>query len=185
MIQLHPDYLIFHTSQGENIPASAETVTIELIGDAASSIDPDVVREAAAAVVHYFKEELKQEHVSVAEFSGALERVLNGFGYNVSSSPGSTSAAPANVVVADLEALAGESVFELMFFPTLRAKFHALMESSADTLRFQGLRNCVKKLLGVKRWCQRCEMLSDQIVNFLRECLALEGVAVPKGLVVI
>ena len=49
MIQLHPEYLIFRTSQGELIPCSAESVTIELIGDASSFLDPDTVREAAAA----------------------------------------------------------------------------------------------------------------------------------------
>ena len=69
MIQLHPEYLIFRTSQGELIPCSAESVTIELIGDASSFLDPDTVREAAAAVVHYFKNDLGQHTVSVAEFS--------------------------------------------------------------------------------------------------------------------
>jgi len=103
MIQLHPDYLIIQTSQGENIPCSGETVTIELMGEAASSLDPEVVREAAAAVVHYFKEELKQEHVSVAEFSTALERVLHGFGYDVSSSPSDAPTPEKNVAVGHLE----------------------------------------------------------------------------------
>ena len=41
MIQLHPDCLIFRTSQGELIPCSAESVTIEMIGDASSVIDPE------------------------------------------------------------------------------------------------------------------------------------------------
>ena len=76
MIQLHPEYLIFQTSQGELIPCSAESVTIELIGDASSLLDPEVVREAASAVVHYFKNELGRETVSVTEFSKALERAL-------------------------------------------------------------------------------------------------------------
>src|SRR3569833_1988255 len=71
MIQLRPDCLIFQTSQGELIPCSAETVTIELIGDASSVLDPEIVREAASAVVHYFKHDLGRETVSVAEFSDA------------------------------------------------------------------------------------------------------------------
>jgi len=49
MIQLHPDCLIFRTSQGELIPCSAESVTIEMIGDASSLIDPETVREAPPA----------------------------------------------------------------------------------------------------------------------------------------
>jgi hypothetical protein len=188
MIQLHPDYLVFHTSQGENIPASAETVTIELIGEAVSSIDPEVVREAAAAVVHYFKDELKQEQVSIGEFSQALERVLNSFGYNVSSSPGTAgSILPPNVAVADLEQIALESkhsAFELVFFQKLRTQFHQLISSAPHLLKFEGLRRCVKQLLGVKHWCRRCERLSDQIVEFLRACLVAECGSVCPGLVV-
>src|SRR5436853_5822899 len=83
MIQLHPDCLIFHTSAGESIPCSAEVVTIELVGD--SNLDPQVVREAAAAVVYYFKNELGRENVSVEEFSRALQRVLCKLGYDVTS----------------------------------------------------------------------------------------------------
>jgi hypothetical protein len=184
MIQLHPDYLIIQTSQGENIPCSGETVTIELMGEAASSLDPEVVREAAAAVVHYFKEELKQEHVSVAEFSTALERVLNGFGYDVSSSPSDAPATEQNVAVGHLDELASQSDFELIFFRNLRDEFHTLIEKSPDTVRFQGLRNCAKRLAGAKHWCRRCELLSDQIVTFLRECLAVEAGAAGKGLVI-
>src|SRR5678815_3620123 len=85
MIQLHPDCLIFRTSQGELIPCSAESVTIEMIGDASSLIDPETVREAAAAVVHYFKYDLHRDTVSVAEFSDALQRALRCFGFDVTT----------------------------------------------------------------------------------------------------
>ena len=63
MIQLHPDCLIFETSSGESIPCSAEVVTIELVGD--SKLDPEIVREAASAVVYYFRHELGRDNVSV------------------------------------------------------------------------------------------------------------------------
>jgi hypothetical protein len=83
MIQLNPDCLIFQTSNGEHIPCSAELVTIELMGETASLVDPEVIRNASAAVLHYFKHELGRTSVSVAEFSSALEKVLRGFGFDV------------------------------------------------------------------------------------------------------
>ena len=114
MIQLHPEYLIFRTSQGELIPCSAESVTIELIGDASSFLDPDTVREAAAAVVHYFKNDLGQHTVSVAEFSEALERALKCFGYEVTTNAIENGRAP---VGTDLREVAdGGGKFRIIIF---------------------------------------------------------------------
>ena len=174
MIQLHPDYLIFQTSQGELIPCSAESVTIELIGDASSVLDPDTVRQAAAAVVHYFKQELGQETVSVGDFSQALERVLNSFGYDVSTS-NSDEAPDLRMTVSDMSEIARSSgAFELTFFQCLREEFHRQARTSPDVVSFCGLKPTVKAMVGAKRWCDRCEKLSDQIVEFLRECLIVE-----------
>ena len=174
MIQLHPDYLIFQTAQGELIPCSAESVTIELIGDASSLLDPDTVRQAAAAVVHYFKEELGQQTVSVGDFSQALERVLNSFGYEVSTTTLDESP-DLRMTQSDLAEIACSSgPFELTFFQHLREEFHRQAQSSPDVVSFSGLKPTVKALVGAKRWCDRCEKLSDQIVEFLRECLILE-----------
>ena len=182
MIQLHPEYLIFRTSQGELIPCSAESVTIELIGDASSFLDPDTVREAAAAVVHYFKNDLGQHTVSVAEFSEALERALKCFGYEVTTNAIENGRAP---VGTDLREVADAAEnFELSFFKQLRDEFQRQTKDSAEVVRFCGLRGCVKRFLGAKRWGQRCEHFSDQIVDFLRNCLSIEGGSPARSLVV-
>ena len=187
MIQLHPDYLFFQTKQGETIPCSAESVTIELIGDAASFLDPQLVREAASAVVHYFKVELGRETVSVAEFSRALERVLNGLGFTVTSNASDDDPASViNVSNTNLPEMLeeGHEGFELLFFLKLRQEFQRQVGNSPDVLKFRGLRACVKRILGVKRWGRRCDALSDQIVFFLRACLETEPGSLSRGLVV-
>jgi len=33
----------------------------------------------------------------------------------------------------------------------------------------------VKKIAGARRWSNRCELLQDQIVDFLRQCLNQEA----------
>src|SRR5688500_5664818 len=171
MIQLHPEYLIFRTSQGELIPCSAESVTIELIGDASSLLDPDTVREAAAAVVHYFKSDLNQHTVSVAEFSEALERALQCFGYEVTTTALENGRAPVGTDLRDVATSSDD--FELCFFKRLRDEFQRQSKDSAEVVRFWGLRGCVKQILGAKRWGRRCESFSDQVVAFLRECLSI------------
>src|ERR1041384_2484 len=58
MIQLKADCLIFKTAGGENAPCPAEMVTVELMGEAAGLLDPELIRHASPAVLHYFKHEL-------------------------------------------------------------------------------------------------------------------------------
>lgn len=183
MIQLHPDYLLFETSKGQIIPCSAELIAVELIGDAMQSIDPDLVHQAAAAVLHYFKEDLGWTTVSVGEFSQALADALGAFGLQITSDDELENR---RVSRYDLRRLVGGSgrSLELSFFPRLREEFKARLAKSPDVLLFHGLRACVKQMTGAKRWSHRCEALSDQIVGFLRACLANESSNSSCGLMI-
>lgn len=175
MIQLRSDCLVFKLDNGDAIPCSVEQVTVELIGDAAQTLDPDLIRNAAAAVLHYFKHEQGREYVSISEFSDALEHVLQSFGFEVSYDENQTQNQP-QVSRTDLRTLASASGkgFELCFFPRLRNAMEQQMGKSPRVICFTGLRSCVKQLVGAKRWTGRCQQLSDQIVEYLRECLNRE-----------
>ena len=184
MIRLRSDCLEFEMSNGEKIPCSATSVTVELMGSAADLLDRHIVENAAAAVLHYFLHDLQKTSVTLSEFTQALEAALRGMGLNVSCD------APKNAVCmreADLRALACESgkAFELGFFVRLREELRRGIEHSPNVLRFSGLRGCVKQLAGARRWCPRCQKLSDHIVEYLRECLSREQPDEPCGLMVI
>src|SRR5262245_54801305 len=188
MIHLRPDCLVFKTPSGESIPCSAQDVTIELVGDAMQWLDREVIENAAAAVLHYFRVERNQDFVSVSEFTEALERVLRGFGFEVAAcnAKGSGAAAIPRVVEADLRHLAEESgaASELFFFQSLRAELRRQISDGPAVFRYRGLRGCVKSLAGAKRWSTHCQTLNDQIVDYLRNCLGAERAACGCALVV-
>jgi hypothetical protein len=180
MIQLKSDCLIFQTHDGEQIPCSAEWVTLELMGEGAQLVDPEVVHHASAAVLHYFKHELGRQSVSVGEFAIALEKVLRSFGLSVyadHTSEPPCKPEPLRVVESNLNDLASNAAsqgFELLFFPRLREELKSKLDQSPNVLRFHGLRECVKQLAGAGRWNRRCQSLDDQIVEFLRSCWETE-----------
>jgi hypothetical protein len=184
MIQLHPDCLMFQVTGGESIPCSAELVTVELIGEAAGELDPEVIRNAARAVLHYFKVDMGKTFVSVGEFSRALSTVLRAFGLSVTPN---SAEPPRRITEFDLRELACQpgKVFELTFFPRLRDELRHQLAWSPHILRFTGLRSCVKQLTGARRWTDRCQRLDDQIVEFLRRCLTAEPGAGGCSLVVL
>lgn len=174
MIQLHSHCLVFETANGEHIPCSVEDVSVEVIGEAVDQLDHDIVRQAAAAVLHYFKVERKQTIVTIAEFTAALEEVLRGLGLIVTSTeqkPAPALAGPvAETSLDDLAAETGDGG-ELLFFPRLREEMRQQLSQSPRLVRFNGLHDCVKRLVGARRWCDRCRAMSDQIVGYLRQCL--------------
>jgi hypothetical protein len=168
-MQLKTDCLIFQTNCGEQIPCSAEWVTFELIGENAALIDPEMIRQAGAAVLHYFRHEKQREYVSVPEFASALDQALRGLGLSIFAG---SEVPPLRVQESHLPELmknVGQSG-ELFFFPHLRQQLQRHLQESPHVVRFNGLRPCVKQLAGADRWSRRCEQLSDQIVDYLRTC---------------
>ena len=188
MIALAFDCLLFQTSNGESIPFSAEMISVELSGDGIGEFDQEFLKDAASAVFHYFKNDLKRVTVTVGEFAGALEKVLRGFGLRSEADeqngehaeefPAEEDSFPERrVLKSDLRLLACESGkgFELFFFPRLRDEMRQQLLLGPEVLHFRGLRSCVKQLTGARRWSPRCQTLQDQIVEYLRNCFTSEA----------
>jgi hypothetical protein len=165
-------------------------VTFELIGDAAKWLDAEIIENAAAAVLHYFRTERQQDTVSVAQFAITLEKVLVELGLEVKTVHEPEADAPEThspgrpYVEADLCGFAAEGG-ELFFFPRLRDEVRRWLDGTPRVLRFHGLRACVKQLTGAKRWGARCSALNDQIVDYLRTCFSTEKAGTGSALVVV
>jgi hypothetical protein len=183
MIQLAGDCLVLQTDAGENMPFNAQMVSVEILGKTQSKMDPEFVKHAAAAVLHYFRDELGKESVTVAEFSEALEKIIRGF--TISAKKPDATAYP-KVANSDLSRLAEEisGAGELLFYPRLRDELKNQLSSKPEMLCFMGIRECVKKLAGCHRWSSRCQEMQDQIVDFLRTCMTQDGQGSSCALVV-
>jgi len=180
MITLAADCLMFEMESGESVPFSAEMISVEFEGGPGHWLDAELVRHAAKAVFHYFREELGRRSVTMGEFAGALEKALRGLG-NAARDTNEASG-DAGVAESDLIRLAQESGqgCELFFFPRLRDELRQQLLQNPRLVRFHGLRACVKHLVGARHWTPRCRTLQEQIVAFLRECLSAEPQ--PRGL---
>lgn len=184
MIALQSDCLLFQLASGESVPCSAEMISVEIIGGQDELLDPEVLRHAAASVFHYFRKELQRESVTVGEFAIALEKVLRQLGFTLSD--GDLAAAARETLESDLRVIACQSAgsLELFFYPALRHELKSQLRQSPKVLRFRGLRGCVKQLAGARRWSNRCDLLQEQIVGYLRECLSADREQAECSLVV-
>jgi hypothetical protein len=182
MIALRDDFLLVAQEGGHYIPCSVEHLTFELAGSAANQVDPEWMKQAAAGVLHYFKDELGQSHVTVAEFTTALSKVFQGLGMTAevttiappAAEPEGVLAPPQVVWRGDLQAIAVESgeLGELAFQKALLSQLTMALESSSQTVEFSGLRGCVKMITGRKHWCPECRKWSAWIVDLLRSWMS-------------
>lgn len=174
MILLSEDYLLFELPNGSTVPLRPEMIRFEVPESANSVLNAETVNEAAAAVFHYFKHELKLSSISLGEFTLALEKVLREL--ERAARAADPTARAGGRLESDLGKLA-EAVggFELLFFAELRRTLHAHLCTAPAALHFRGLRTCVKRLSGAQRWSNRCQKLSDQIVAYMRSCLEAEA----------
>src|SRR5438046_1827352 len=136
MIALAKDCLLFRLGSGEAIPFSADMLSVELTGETAHWFDDELVSQAAKAVFHYFKYELRRQIVSAAEFAEALEKVLRGFQTCQPLPPDASCRTP--VSECDLGCLARESGHgcELFFFPLLRDALRQQLRLTPHVLHF-------------------------------------------------
>ena len=152
-------------------PCSAENITEELLGDSINLIEPQTIHEALKAIVHYFREEHEYSSVSVDEFSCALSKVLQGFGFDVVFDE--DPRVHLHIEKTDLRKLAtlANACGELSFFQQLRKEVRVILRRSPNIIQCNGLRDCVKQIVGADRWCSRCRRMHRQIVSYLRTCL--------------
>lgn len=182
MIALAADCILLQRGNGEFVPMNSHAISIEVITEGQTLFDEEFVKEASAAVLHYFKNEAGRHSITLGEFAAALEKVLMGFSPALSAD----EARPVgSVVEADLQSMIAtpDSILELTFFPRLREELRNRLRLAPQLLRFYGLRRCVLQLAGSRRWTPRCRRMEEQIVAFLRECLAAES-GTPCALVV-
>ena len=120
---------------GELWPCSAENITEELLGDSINLIEPQTIQEALKAIVHYFREEHEYSSVSVDEFSCALSKVLQGFGFDVVFDE--DPRVHLHIEKTDLRKLAtlANACGELSFFQQLRKEVRTILRRSPNIIQ--------------------------------------------------
>lgn len=188
MIRLHSDYLVFELDSGESVPCSVEAIAFELVEAVSGLTDRNIIENAARAVVHYFREELHKETVSIQEFIESLAFVLKGFGFEVETRNINSLDSPEHlpafslcppttrslVDILDKQPNRG-GLMELQFFQHLRKTLKEELKDNPQLILFTELRPCVQSFLATSRWTKKCESFSAQIVQFLQECLTSDS----------
>jgi hypothetical protein len=119
----------------------------------------------------YLRERFEATVITVNELFGKLRATLEVLGFHDIAARLEDQTPPLRVSLTEIATKATAGAYELDFFKVLAKTLQDVRtEVYAD-----GLRDAVRVLCGTKRWNRRCDMLRQEIVNFLESQVSQEG----------
>lgn len=167
MIRLNEHALLMCYPDGRVEPLDLSQLVNEIAGQNesfASKLEPWMVEHVVSSIVQYIRFEMKKETVTLQDFIELSRELINHFATPKDKTP---------EAVCDLYQLAQKAGygFELRFYDILRDHIQKASVNGSESYVFVGLRRCVKFLAGHQRWRNRCRLINDEIVKFIRETL--------------
>ncbi|MDZ4816098.1 MAG: hypothetical protein SGI71_07510 [Verrucomicrobiota bacterium] len=153
------------------IPLDASSLIISLMNAAEKSgfHQWQHAEEVSKAVMSYLELQFDRTFVTVAELNALVISVLRAI--NCQDIAGHFQFTNKQITIY-LQELPAEPGFELALFQYLRTTVIKAVDSDVDNIYLRGLKDCVKKMCGLKKWRKSCHSLHDEIVDYLRTTIA-------------
>ncbi len=129
-----------------------------------------LAEHVASSVLEYFACKVEENSIAFDRLVGAVREVLVAIDYEDIAGEFRPGPPPLRLALDQLAHKTGPG-FELEFFKLLDKALDHAARSGNQTLQLNGLRDCVKHLLGAKVWRRECERLRGEIVEHVRERL--------------
>lgn len=141
--------------------------SIQRAADAAGQADSVLAEGVAAAMQSYAIECRAGQPIAVGELTRIIGELLSMLGFPEIARAYVRQTQRTEVRLDHMVAAADTS-FELGFFHRLDAALDVIADEQLSAMQLRGLRACVMRLRGARRWNQRCRQLAEDIVNHVR-----------------
>jgi hypothetical protein len=173
MIRLLEDIAWVRFEDGHLAPFDEHRLALSIQRVAEDVGDADWwLAESIAAAVHAYAMKVRSDGViPSAEITQIVGAVLSTLGYEkISLAYGQGP----NRVAIQLHELMSRTnaAFELEFFQRLDRALDVAASSRLSVMEVNGLRTCVMRLRGARRWTAGCRQLAEEIVTHVRERVA-------------
>jgi hypothetical protein len=144
------------------LAASIEAAVLHL------GVDHDWLASSIAASIHLYACECAPRRIlDAGEIAGLVESVLEMLGYAEMATAYRQRQQRAEIRLDQIVAEASAG-FELEFFRRLDTALRPITSDTLAVMHVSGLRGCVMRLRGARRWCVGCRMLAEEIVGYVR-----------------
>jgi hypothetical protein len=174
MILPREDIAWIKADDGCVVPFDGERL-VDSIQRAAAQIghaDPLLAESIAAALQLFVCESGGGQTLPACEMADLVASVLSMLGLDEVARAYKLQEHHTQIRLDEMAVQAGAGL-ELDFFRQLDAALGAAADNHASRLEVGGLRACVMRLRGARRWCASCRTLAEEIVNHVRARMAL------------
>ncbi len=125
----------------------------------------------------YLRERFEATVITVNELFGKLRATLEILGFQDIAARLVDQTPPLRVSLTELAQKASVGAYELDFFKALAQVLGDASKEEGSEVHAEGLRDAVRMLCGTSRWTRRCEVLRQEIVNFVQSRLSEQGIS--------
>lgn len=174
MIQLREDIAWVRGDDDRLTPFDEARLTASIQqAFAAAGIAEHLLAESVASAIHLFtRDHCRQQTIAAREVAELIAAVLT-----MLDLPEIARAYEQRRQWTEihLDRLSEQADFELGFYRRLAAELTAAFGEELALVQLRGLRACVMRLRGARRWGESCRVLAEEIVDFIRERVRQAG----------
>ncbi|MGI9239217.1 MAG: hypothetical protein ACR2RV_00360, partial [Verrucomicrobiales bacterium] len=138
-----------------------------------------IATDIAKGIIEYLRQRYPSNTISVEELYEKISRALDVLGWDDVAAELQVGPPPLRISLAEIAKEAGDG-FELAFFQLLRERLAETCVTGAQQVQCYGLKPGVKILRRARRWGGRCQILAEEIAEFLRAELKTYGDWTPQ-----
>lgn len=127
-----------------------------------------IVSDISRGVESFLANHYKGCYIDSSDLFERIEKALSSIGLSRIAERMDRTPPPMRVSLSDLARRAGTG-YELGFFHLLGEALQSAASGGACRIELHGLRSAVRRLVGAKKWTERCESLQRLIVSFIQQ----------------
>jgi hypothetical protein len=168
MIQLREDIAWVRDSDGRLTPFDVERLALSIRSAVVlAGTAEQLLAESVASAIHLFtRDTCREQTIDATEVGELVNAVLTMLGLNDVALAYEQRQQWTQI---RLDQLTESADFELGFYRRLDSKLMAVVDEELELVQLRGLRACVMRLCGARRWGDSCRALAEDIVGFVRD----------------
>ncbi|MCG3148346.1 MAG: hypothetical protein PCFJNLEI_01789 [Verrucomicrobiae bacterium] len=168
MIQLREDIAWVRDAAGRLAPFDNVRLAASIQNAVATAgLAEHLLAESIASAIHlYTTDTCRQQTIAASEIAELVNAVLTMLDLDEIARAYEQRRQFAEI---RLDRLTESADFELGFYRRLDSELTAVVDDDLELVQLRGLRACVMRLRGARRWGESCRVLADEIIGFVRE----------------
>lgn len=127
-----------------------------------------IVSDISRGVENFLANHYKGTYIDSEDLFTRIAKTLSSMGLAHIAARIDRTPPPVRISMSELARRAG-SGYELLFFQLLSDSIHSAVASGPQRVELHGMKSGIRRLMGARRWSERCELLREELNEYILE----------------